>query len=403
MNRMRTTATCLLAVMLVLLLACAACQAAYPWLHWVRAFAEAGTVGAIADWYAVVVLFRHPLGLRIPHTAIIPRSHERIGEGLGNFVQEHFLTPEVVIGKLRACNTAKAIAAWLANSDNSQSIAESVSDTLPGLLKELDDRKVARFLERVLVPQLRTLDASSLAGNVLKIVTENNRHQPLLDRALRALKQWLLVNEGVLKARFSAASRYTPARLDSYIVDKFVEGIVALLHEVVANPQHELRRQFDGAIRDLAVKLETSGRYQRVGRTLMRDCVRHLKNEGCYRVLWNQLRTRVTADVDRERSFVRRAIAGALISLAEALKDDATVQLKLNAWLLNLAQTLVPRAQHQVAALITEVVKSWGAGEVSRKIEAEIGRDLQYIRINGTFVGGTVGVLLHAAVLLVAR
>jgi uncharacterized membrane-anchored protein YjiN (DUF445 family) len=207
----------------------------------------------------------------------------------------------------------------------------------------------------------------------------------------------------LLKAKFSAASKYTPGRFDAYIVDKFVEGIVALLHEVVANEQHELRRQFDEAMQDLIIQLQTSAVHRRFGKGLMRDYVRHLRNVDYPRALLDQVRTRMTADVGRENSLVRAVAASLLASLGKGLRREPAIQHKLNAWWLDLAHTLVVRYRRQIPALITEVVKSWNAEEVSRKIEAEIGRDLQYIRINGTFVGGVVGVLLHATALLATR
>ncbi|MDN7177373.1 DUF445 domain-containing protein [Caballeronia sp. SEWSISQ10-4 2] len=401
-KRMRRTATCLLGAMIALLFACVVYQAEYPWLTWLRAFAEAGTVGAIADWYAVVALFRHPFGMPIPHTAIIAQNQQRIAESLGNFVEENFLTPELVTGRLRDHNASRALAEWLAEPANSRAIADVVADSLPGLLNGIDDADVARFFDRS-VMLLRTLDVSRIAGNILKVVTEGDRHQPLLDRGLQALEQWLTLNVDLIKAKFSTASRYTPARLDAYIVDKFVEGIVALLHEVVANEQHELRRQFDEAMQDLIVQLQTSAVHRRFGKGLMRDCVRHLRNGDYPRVLLDQVRTRVTADVNRENSLVRAVAASLLASLGKGLRRERAMQHKLNAWWLDLAHTLVVRYRRQIPALITEVVKSWNAEEVSRKIEAEIGRDLQYIRINGTFVGGVVGVLIHATALFATR
>ncbi|MGF6601273.1 uncharacterized membrane-anchored protein YjiN (DUF445 family) [Paraburkholderia sp. GAS448] len=400
---MRRIATCLLGAMMALLLVCVVFQADYPWLAWPRAFAEAGAIGAIADWYAVVALFRHPFGLPIPHTAIIEQNHHRIAESLGSFVEENFLTPEVVIGKLSGHDTAKALAEWLVKPENGRAIADVVADSLSGLLDGIDDEDFARFLDRLVIPQLRTLDVSRVAGNILKVVTDGNRHQPLLDRGLEALELWLTNNAGMLKAKFSAASRYTPAQLDSYIVNKFVEGIIGLVHEVVANQDHELRRQFDEALQDLILQLQTSHIHRRFGKTLMRDCLRHFRNGRHASALLNHIRTRVTAEVYREQSIVRSVTTGVLASLGESMRRSPALQQKLNAWWLNLAHKLVVRYRRQISALITGVVKGWNATEASRKIEAEIGRDLQYIRINGTFVGGIVGVLLHAATLLVSR
>jgi uncharacterized membrane-anchored protein YjiN (DUF445 family) len=403
LKRMQRTATCLLAFMIALLFACVAWQADHPWLAWPRAFAEAGTVGAIADWYAVVALFRHPLGLRIPHTAIIPRNQQRIAESLGNFVEENFLTPELIIGRLSGHDAAQALARWLAQPANSRGVADIVADAVAGLLDGMDEADVQWFFDRLVIPQLRTLDVSRVAGDVLKVLTEGERHQPWLVHGLEALEKWLTANVDMIKAKFSETSRYTPAPLDAYIVRKFIEGIIALLHEVAASPDHVLRRQFDENLQALAVRLQTSAVHRRFGKSLMHDCIRYFGHADYYRVLVERLRMRVMADLSHEQSAMRDALTSMLASLGKRISREPAIRLKLNAWWLAFARELVLRYGRQLAALITEVVRGWNAGEVSRKIEAEIGRDLQYVRINGTFVGGMVGVLLHAATLVVTR
>ena len=403
LTRMRTTATCLLAAMIALLIACVAWQMAHPWLAWPRAFAEAGTVGAIADWYAVVALFRHPCGIPIPHTAIIPKNQQRIAESLGSFIEENFLTPEVIVGRLSGFNAAQALAGWLAVRENSATIADVVAGSLPRLLDDMDEADIEHFFDRIVIPQLRTLDVSRLAAEVLDILTEGNRHQPLLDRGLSVVESWLSNNVGLIKAKFSEASKFTLPTLDAYIVNKFVEGIIALMHEVVANPEHELRRRFDVAVQDLAGEMRSSAAYRRFGRLLLRDCIRHLEDGGYYGVLLDHVRAYVLADLGNKHSVVRDMLSSTFVSMGKGVLSEPSIQQKLNAWWLDIANLLVLRHRHQLSALITDVVKGWDAKEVSGKLEAEIGRDLQFIRINGTFVGGTVGVLIHACVFLFAR
>jgi len=403
LRRMRFVATGMLAALVALLLASVLGQASYPWLAWVRAFAEAGTVGAVADWYAVVALFRHPFGLPIPHTAIIPRNQARIAESLGSFVERNFLAPDLIAERLRTHNGAMAMGSWLATPANSRALVDPIADAIPRLLDTFDDDDVARFFERIAEPRLRAFDPSRLAGSLLQILTDNDRHAPLLDRALRAMEHWLTLNSGLLKAKFSEASRYTPGRFDAYIVDKFVEGIVALMNEVGENPEHPLRSQLDDSIAQTIVWLRTSERSQRIGRIWMRDCIRHLKHEHRYRHLWQQLRGRLRGDITGSDSMFRATASRVLASIGAAVAQDPVLQRKLNAWGLRLVHAMVVRYRHQVPALISDVVRSWDTDEISRKIEAEIGRDLQFIRINGTLVGGTIGLMLHAASLLIAR
>ena len=403
LKRMRRVASCLLAVMIALLGVCAAGQVMHPWLAWPLAFAEAGTAGALADWYAVVALFRQPLGLPMPHTAIIPKNQARIAESLGKFIEDNFLTPELIVGRLRGYNPAHALAAWLEARENSAAVARLLVESLPGLLDGIDESDLEALFGRFLLPRLRRIDVSRLAGQILAVLTEGQRHQPLLDRGLVAVEAWLTANVDLIKAKFSAASRYTPAPLDAYIVNKFVEGIVALIHEVVATPDHELRRQFDAALREFSVDLQASAGYRRFGRLLLRDCLRHFEHATDYRVLLDRVRERVIADLERERPVVSGMIAGLLASFGESVVRAPAIQKKLNAWWLDLAAALVRRYRHEMAALITDQVKGWEAREVSARIEAEIGRDLQYIRINGTFVGGLAGLLIHTCVLALAR
>ena len=400
---MRRTATCLLAFMIALLLACVAWQPEHSWLAWPRAFAEAGTVGAIADWYAVVALFRHPLGLRIPHTAIIAQNQQRIAESLGNFVEENFLTPELIIGRLSGYDAAQALGRWLTQPANSRGVADTVAHAATELLEGIDETDLQWLFDHLVIPQLRRLDVSRVAGDVLKVLTEGERHQPWLVHGLEALEKWLTANVDMIKAKFSEASRYTPAPLDAYIVRKFIEGIISLLHEVAASPDHELRRQFDESLQALIVRLQTSRVHRRLGKSLMRDCIRYFRHADYYGVLLERLRMRVIADLGHEQSALRDALTSMLASLGKRISREPAIRHKLNAWWLALVRELVVRYGRQFSALITEVVKGWNANEVSQKIEAEIGRDLQFVRINGTFVGGMVGVLLHAATLAVIR
>ena len=399
LRRMKILATASLLAMLALLGLSTAGMAAHPWLHWVRAFAEAGAVGAIADWYAVVALFRRPLGLPIPHTAIIPRNKDRIGESLGSFVEQNFLTPENIVRRLESHNVAEAIARWLVQEGNKRAVAQAVCNLIPGLLRAGSDKDLQRLLDRTLTPMLLGLDVSRVAGHLLDLLRHSGRHQALLDQVLQASEAWLGTHQGLIKAKFSEASRYTPPVLDAYIVGKFVDGIVALLREVAGNPQHELRARFDVATLELIEDLKTSQEYRERGRALVRELVEHVRNEDFYRILWNDIRDRVEADLRGERSLLREHVGAALGLIGKEVLADPVLQRKLNAWWLEVVRELVLRFRHEASALIAEVVKSWDADEVGRKLELEIGRDLQFIRINGTVVGGIVGLLLHAAML----
>jgi uncharacterized membrane-anchored protein YjiN (DUF445 family) len=396
LGRMRWTASAVLGGMLAALGVSAALQPAYPALQWVRAFAEAGAVGALADWYAVVALFRRPLGLPIPHTGIIPANKDRIGASLGRFVEHNFLTPENVVRQLDPPALVHATAAWLTDADNSRDLAASICGLVPGVLDAVADEDVQRVIERVASAQLERIDVAAIAAQLLTVVIESERHQTVLDRALPALEHWLEANRGRITAKFGEASPLTPGALDRYIVDRFIAGIIALLRETAGDRDHPLRREFDATVRGFVEDLRTSEAHRERGRALLRDFVEHLRTERLYRALWDRLKQEIRADLAADASVIRDALADALATLGQAVVADQGMKAKLAAWSRRAAETLVVRHRHHAALLITEVVRRWDAEEVAAKVELEIGRDLQYIRINGALVGGLAGLALHA-------
>jgi len=229
---MQRVAIALLVLMLALLLISIHYQSAYPWLHWVRAAAEAAVVGAIADWYAVVALFRHPLGIPIPHTAIIPRKKDSIGESLGAFVEQNFLTPANVVRKLGQHNAARAVAGWLAQSRNSRMVADTLADFMPAAMNALADKDVRALFDKTITPCLLQMDVARIAGRVLEFLLEGHRYHTTLERVLTAMEKVLMQNEERIRIKFGEASGFTPGIFDAYIVRKFVAGVVALLREV---------------------------------------------------------------------------------------------------------------------------------------------------------------------------
>lgn len=395
---MQRLATALLCAMVALLVISAALKTAYPWLQWVQAFAAAATVGAIADWFAVVALFHHPLGLPFPHTAIIPSNKDRIGSSLGHFVENNFLTAENVIRKLEKRNLTRAAGEWLADSVNARKAAECICALIPAALNTLGDQHFRHFVDRAIAPQLQRLNVAGMAADILTMLTADGRHQALLDKALRTAEAWLIANQTMIKAKFSEASKYTPAILDTYIVNRFVAGIIALLHEIASHSDHPLRRQFDRFTNEFIHNLKTSAKHREQGEVLTREFLEHLARENYYGTVWKDIKQRILADLADSDSLLRSNVAEGITKLGSGLRDDRAMQVRFNAWLLQVIEGLLVRHRRQVSDLITEVVRGWDAPEVGKKLELEIGKDLQYIRISGTLVGGTVGLLLHAVI-----
>jgi uncharacterized membrane-anchored protein YjiN (DUF445 family) len=364
-------------------------------MAWLKAFAEAAVVGAVADWFAVVALFRRPLGLPITHTAIIPNNKDRIGESLDRFVEENFLTPENVMARLALVNFAKAGGTWLAEPANSDRTARGICAMVPRVLTMIQDEDVARFLTRTLLGELEKINLSPVAGEVLELVTSGDQYQALFDDALKGIERLITGNQVLILEKFGEASKYTPGFVDQYIVDRFVAGIVRLLQEVIAAPEHPLRMQFADSTRRLIEKLKTSAEMYERGAAIKRQIIEHLRTKLYYAALWNDIKNRILADVASDQSRLRETASSLLNAMGSGLAKDEVMHHKLNEWLLGAMQTLMLAHRHQISLLITDVVKSWDARDVSEKIELEIGKDLQFIRLNGTLVGGCVGVLLH--------
>lgn len=401
LRAMQRLATSLLILMLALLALSVVFRDVHPAMQWLQAFAAAASVGAIADWFAVVALFHHPFGLPLPHTAIVSRNKDRIGESLGRFVEHNFLTVENVARKLEGRNLSLAAADWIEDEANADRVARRICALVPGMLDALGDEDVRKLFARVLGAQLAKLDTAGLAAGVLSVLTADGRHQALLDRALHALELWLVANQDGITARFGDASKYTPRVFDAFVVRKFVAGVVGLMHEVAEDPAHDIRQQFDRAVAEFIERLHTSPAYRAQADSLKAALLEHLEREGYYATVWADLRARLQSDLAAPASVLRTHVRDVLVKLGIGLREDLPLQEKLDAWAKGFLEALVQRHRHQASALITEVVKGWDARELSEKMELEMGRDLQYIRINGTLVGGLVGVLLHALIGLI--
>ena len=403
LRRMQRLNLALLAVLLLLLAVSVRYQAQWPWLRWLQAFAEAAAIGAIADWYAVVALFRHPLRLPVPHTAIIPRKQRGIGASLGRFVARYLLTPDTITARLARFESARRLIEWLGTPANAAACAASLTGQLPSLLRAPDDADLRRLFQQIVLPQIAAVDAAGLARRCIDLLLDTGLQAALLDRALKPLERWLTDNEILIREKFGAASRYTPAFVDSYIVRKFVEGIRALIHDVGADPQHELRGSLEQALRAWSRGLERSPQQRAALQVWVRNLVEALAADQDLQRLREALARSIERDLARPHSIVRNSTAEFIAALAQGVRRDPVILLRLEQAWLQLARTQAERHGGQIAALISEVVGGWNSAEVVRRIELEIGPDLQFIRINGALVGGLAGVLLYAGTVLMGR
>lgn len=398
--RMKTVATVMLIVVAVLFVTTRLLEPQYPWLGYVRAFAEAAMVGGIADWFAVTALFRHPLGIPIPHTAIVPARKDRIGTALGNFVQRNFLTREVVAGKIAGMQLGERAARWLSEPDNSRRLARHVARGMSGAANVLRDEDVQELVERGVVTRLRKVQVAPLVARLFELLTSGGRHQVLLDDALRMAARFVAENDEVIRDRIRAESPWwIPGAIEDRIGDKIVTGVERTLAAVAADPNHPLRDRYDDAVQRFVDSLRTSPDTIAKAEQLKLDLLSHPSVGDFSREVWGDVKSRLGAYADRlasEDAGEPDQIEQWLTGLGHKILQDEELARKVDGWVVELMTYAVEQAREEVAKLIASTVAAWDANATSRKIELQIGRDLQFIRINGTLVGGLVGLVLHA-------
>lgn len=395
--RMRRFATGLLLAMLALLVTALLLEPRYPALGLLRAFAEAATVGACADWFAVTALFRRPLGLPIPHTAIVPRNKERIGEGLGAFLETNFLSPELVAQKLASAEIANRISAWLALPRNADFVARRIAAAGPTLLRTLDDAQVQGFLRTVVTDQLRGLPAAPLAGRVLAVLVEGDHHHRLIDAALGTARRFIDENQVMLRDQVRERTGWwVPRFLDEKIFHALLSGLQDSLAEMT-DPAHPWRQQLEAASLDTIERLQHDQGFLTRGEQLKRELLDSPLMQGCLESIWRQTRARILEDLESPQSTTRAWIATSLVSIGSRLRDDAALRDGLDRRIGNFVLRQIVPHRREIGAFVAGVVQRWDARTFVEKLENQVGKDLQYIRINGTLVGGLVGLLIHLA------
>ncbi len=372
--------------------------------HWawsyVAAFAAAATVGGLADWYAVVALFRRPLGLPIPHTAIIPRNHERIADNLGTFIETNFLAPEAVEKKLGEVDFAAQIADWLSDGARSASLAEFVVKLLPQTLTAIDQSGLRRFMGERVRAELARIEVAPLAAGLLGAVTESGRHQRLLNELLAALDT-LLTDQATLdalreKIRQELPSLFNLYRADAYLLRKIVASTASFIEEARAQPDHPLRREFDKFVIGFVERLRTSPDYARRAEALKQDLLARPEVTALADGAWDSLRSFIEQDAASGQSQIRGQLESMLVDVGRQLARDVAVRGEINRGMVRLLAEFVQHQKSGIGRFIADQVKGWDIDMLIGRIELTVGRDLQYIRFNGALIGGLAGLGLHA-------
>ena len=395
---MKAFATALLVAAAVVYVVASRAEDGGPaWVGYVRAAAEAAMVGALADWFAVTALFRRPLGLPIPHTAIIPTRKDQLGAGLGDFVGTHFLSEPVVRDRLRSVGVAARVGAWLTNPDHARRVTDEAATALRGAIEVLSDDDVRAVLEQALLPRLLEAPVGPPLGRLLTRVVEDRAHEGVLQLAIDQVNRWLAENEDVVvDAVVRQAPAWSPRFVDEAVALRVYREVVRVAGEVQRDIEHPLRRSVDRFLaqtgRDLQDDLETIHRAEQLKAGLLaHPAVRAAAGD-----LAGSVRAALLEAVANPDGELRRRASAGVASFGDRLSSDDRLRAKVDGWLEDAAAHLVTTYRDELTATITETVNRWDGEETARKVELAVGRDLQFIRINGTLVGGLAGIGIHA-------
>ncbi|MGQ0648289.1 MAG: DUF445 domain-containing protein [Gemmatimonadaceae bacterium] len=396
LTQMKRWATGLLIGATIVFLVTRWLEPTYPWLGIVRATAEASMIGGLADWFAVTALFRHPLGLKIPHTAIIPTRKDRVGVTLGAFVQKNFLNRDVIVAKLHSLNAAQRMATWMVDPDNGRKIARQIAKSLAAAANVLRDDDVEEAITKAAVNRIHSTQAAPVLGRFLSILTAENRHQGLLDDAIRLTAKFLSENQDLIRERVENESPWwVPGLVDDRIARKIVTGLERTMQAVHEDPSHPLRLRFDAALDEFMVNLQASPAVILKAEQIKEDVLNAEAVRGFSAAIWADVKASVTRYADDPDGFKPEAIQKGLTAFGDAILRDPVLMEKVDAWLIEGVVAIVERYQSEVGELIATTVKRWDPVATSKRIELAIGRDLQFIRINGTLVGGLAGMGLY--------
>ncbi|WP_202301665.1 DUF445 domain-containing protein [Mesorhizobium sp. 131-2-1] len=401
LRRTKLVAAAALALCVLVFALAKSFEGAYPWLGFVAAFAEAATIGGLADWYAVVALFRRPLGLPIPHTAIIPENQNRIADNLGRFIEVNFLAPEPVREKLAEVDFSALVADWLADAERAAGLSRFVVRLVPQTLAAVEQSGLRGFVTSRMLDEVEKVPLAPLAAELLSALTDDRRHQRLFDEFTRVIGRFLNDEEALSamreKIREELPSLFNLFRADAYLLKKIVASAGTLLEEVRADPDHPMRAEFDRFAQGFIERLRTSKQYARRAEQLKRDFLARPEMKALAGNMWESLRLFIEQDARAENSLIRAHLANMFVEVGRHLAGDAQIRADMNQGFVVALSSFVDSQKSGVSKFIADQVKRWDLAQLTRLIEMNIGRDLQYIRFNGMIIGGLAGIVLYTA------
>jgi len=396
---MKAAATGLLVVMAVIFLVTRHFEPAYPWLGYVKAFAEAAMVGGLADWFAVTALFRHPLGLPIPHTAIIPRNKDRIGDALANFLKQNFLIAPVVARRMRNIDIAGAIGRFLQAPQGQETrIRHGASRLIADLFESLDDERLGGLVKSSIANRIRKMEVSPLLGHALASAINEDRHVPMLEATIRWTSRALDANEGLIRDMVHKRANWALklAGLDAKLADAIVDGLRKLSADMHTDPAHPVRIKIEEALAQLANDLQTKPETREKVEEIKLQLLDNSSVSLWLDTLWQKGREAVIRAARNPDAAMAGKMGEVLQSMGQSLENDQRLKSAINMFVRRSVSGMAASYGGSIVKLVSETVRRWDAQTITDRLETTVGRDLQYIRINGTLVGGMVGLILHA-------
>jgi uncharacterized membrane-anchored protein YjiN (DUF445 family) len=396
MRRMKNMALGLLVFVTAMFVVTRSLEADHSWVSYVRAFSEAAMVGALADWFAVTALFRHPLGIPIPHTAIIPHRKDQIGESLGEFVQENFLTRAVLHERLDQAHIGQRLGTWLSDPTNAIKAGGAVADTLRGSLEIIDDRDVGGTLQVMIERKIRDTPVAPLLGRAIDVGMDGGHHQRLLDVTLTGLGTFLDDNRVTFRERLSTESPWwVPEGIDDRIFEKIYTAVHRFLGDIGNDPAHPVRLSIDQRIVSFAERLRTDPGLIEKLESVKAELLAHRDVQAWLQSLWGEVKRTTLIATDDPDSELRRRIDRSLERFGHRLASEPELQAKVDDWVHRAAGYVVDHYRGEVADIISSTVAKWDGKATAERLELQVGRDLQFIRINGTIVGGLAGLVIY--------
>ncbi|TPI25430.1 DUF445 domain-containing protein [Mesorhizobium sp. B3-2-1] len=404
LRRTKFVATAALALCVLVFALAKSFQSSYPWLGFVAAFAEAATIGGLADWYAVVALFKRPLGLPIPHTAIIPENQDRIADNLGRFIEINFLAPEPVREKLAEVDFSALVADWLADAERAADLSRFVVRLVPQAIAAVEHSGLRGFVTSRMLEQIEKVPLAPLAAELLSALTDDRRHQRLFDEFIKVIGRFLNDEQALAtmrdKIREELPSLFNLFRADAYLLKKIVASAGSLLDEVRADPDHPMRAEFDRFAQGFVERLRTSKQYARRAEKMKRDFLARPEVRALAGDMWESLSLFIEQDANAPNSLIREHLANMFVEVGRHLAGDAQIRADMNGGFVVALASFVETQKSGVSKFIADQVKRWDLAQLTRLIEMNIGRDLQYIRFNGMIIGGLAGIVLYTIELL---